>query len=89
MVVRKELKPISGSERAVLKNAKAVGTPDPNQIIEVTLVLRSKAEGAPISSAREMSSAPLKERKYLTRSEFASVSSIDPDDIAKIEEFRA
>jgi kumamolisin len=87
MVVRKELKPISGSERAVVKNAKAIGKPDPNQIIEVTLVLRSAAAGVPISSVKEVSSMPLKERKYLTRNEFASASKIDADDLVKIEEF--
>jgi kumamolisin len=87
MVIRKDLKPISGSERAVVKNAKAIGTPDPNEVVEVTLVLRSKGSKAKTLSIQETSAKPLTERKYLTRNEFASANSVDPDDLAKIEQF--
>ena len=87
MVVGKDLKPISGSERAPVKNAKSIGTPDPNEVVEVTVVLRSKGAGTQISSVRETSAQPLKERKYLSREEFASANALNPDDLAKIEEF--
>jgi kumamolisin len=87
MVVGKDLKPISGSERAPVKNAKTIGTPDPNEVVEVTVVLRSKGAGTQISSVRETSAQPLKERKYLSREEFASANALNPDDLAKIEEF--
>jgi len=83
----KNLKPISGSERSPVKNAKAVGTPDPNEVVEVTVVLRSKGEGKQTSSIREMSALPLKERKYLSREELATANALNPDDLAKIEEF--
>ncbi len=87
MVVGKDLKPISGSERALVKNAKSVGTPDPNEVVEVTVVLRSKGAGTQISSVREISAQPLKERRYLSREEFATANALNPDDLAKIEEF--
>ena len=87
MVVGKDLKPISGSERALVKNAKSIGTPDPNEVVEVTVVLRSKGAGTQISSVREISAQPLKERKYLSREEFATANALNPDDLAKIEEF--
>ena len=87
MVVGKDLKPISGSERALVKNAKSIGTPDPNEVVEVTVVLRSKGAGTQISSVREISAQPLKERRYLSREEFATANALNPDDLAKIEEF--
>jgi kumamolisin len=87
MVVSKDLKSIAGSERDLVKNAKAIGTPDPNEVVEVTVVLRSKGAGTQTSSIREMSTQPLKERKYLSREELATANALNPDDLAKIEEF--
>jgi len=87
MVISKDLKPISGSERYPVKNANEVGTPDPNEVVEVTVVLRSKGAGTQISSSREMSAQPLKERRYLSREEFATANALNPDDLAKIEDF--
>lgn len=87
MVVSKDLKPVSGSERAPLKNAKAVGTPDPDEVIEVTVVLRSKGPDIQASSVRALSTQPLKERRYLSREEFAAANAPNKDDFAKIEEF--
>ena len=87
MVISKYLKPISGSERYPVKNANEVGTPDPNEVVEVTVVLRSKGAGTQISSSREMSAQPLKERRYLSREEFATANALNPDDLAKIEDF--
>jgi len=87
MVVKKDHKPILGSERSPVKDAKIIGTPDPNGVVEVTVVLRSKGAGTQISSIREMSDQPLKERRYLSREEFSSANALDPDDLAKIEEF--
>jgi len=83
----KNLKPITGSERALVKNAKAIGTPDPNEVVEVTVVLRSKEAGTQISSVREISAQSLKERRYLSREELATANALNPDDLAKIEEF--
>lgn len=87
MVVSKDLKPISGSERSPVKNARAVGTPDPNEVVEVTVVLRSKGVGTQTSSIREINTQPLKERKYLSREELTAASALNQDDLAKIEEF--
>jgi kumamolisin len=87
MVISKNLKSLSGSERSPLKNAKEIGIADPNEIVEVTIVLRSKKPGAAAQSFRAISAKPLKERKYLSRDEFAETNAPDPADIAKIEEF--
>ena len=66
---------------------RTIGTPDPNEVVEVTVVLRSKGAGTQISSIREMSAQPLKERRYLSREEFATANALNPDDLAKIEDF--
>lgn len=87
MVVKKDLKPIPGSERVPVANAKEVGTPDPNEVVQVTVVLRSKGSEKQMASMREMSAKPLKERRYLSREELSAANAPDPDDIAKIEEF--
>lgn len=87
MVANKELKPIPGSERIPLKNAKEVGASDPNEVIEVTVVLRSKRSDALTTFIREMNAQPLKERRYLSREELADINAPDPDDIAKVEKF--
>lgn len=87
MVNSKDHKPIPGSERAPLANAKEVGPSDPNEVVEVTVVLRSKGSEKQLASTREMSAKPLKERRYLSREELAAANTPDPDDIAAIEEF--
>jgi kumamolisin len=87
MVESKDLKPVPGSERAPLASAKEVGPSDPNEVVEVTVVVRSKGSEAQMASTREMSAKPLKERRYLSREELAAASAPDPDDIAAIEQF--
>lgn len=87
METGKNLRPLPGSERAPLTNAKAVGTPDQNEVIEVTVVLRSKGSGTQIPSVREISTQSLKERRYLSRDELAAANAPSQEDIAKIEEF--
>ena len=86
-MVKKTLKAIAGSERASLKGAKKIGTTDPNEVIKVTVVLRSRQYGSMEPSIQEMSAKSLKGRKYLSREEFASANAPNSEDIAKIEEF--
>jgi len=87
MVVSKEFKPISGSERVPLRNAREIGTPDPNEVVQVTVVLRSKGSDAHAASIKEMSAQPLKERRYLSREELAAINAPAPDDVAKVKKF--
>ncbi|VVB63363.1 Pro-kumamolisin, activation domain [uncultured archaeon] len=87
MVIRKDLKPIPGSERELVKNAKAIGAANPEEVVEVTVALRSKGAATLSSSISEMSAQSLKERRYLSREELAAANALNPDDLAKIEEF--
>ena len=76
---------VPGSERAPLPGARAVGAADPNERIEVTVVLRRAADAAP---ARQAASArSLQERKYLTREELESAQGAAEQDIARVEAF--
>ena len=76
---------VPGSERAPLPGARAVGAADPNERIEVTVVLRRAADAAPTQQAA--SAGSLQERKYLTREELEAAHGADPEDIARVEAF--
>ena len=84
MATGKDLKSIAGSERVPLKNAKKIGVPDPNEVVEVTIVLRSKGFDEQIA---DIAAKPPKERRYMSRQELAAARAFDPDDLAKIEQF--
>lgn len=75
---------VPGSERTAPPNARLVGTPDPNERIEVTVMMRPRKGFA---SVKEMGALPPKKRKYLTHEEFAAAHGANPDDIEKVEEF--
>lgn len=78
--------PLAGSERAPMQGAQEAGPADPNQQIEVTLRLRSRAGKIPIVSAEEYSK-PIKERALLSRSDYEQRHGADPASISKVEAF--
>jgi kumamolisin len=67
---------LRGSERQQAPNSQTVGTPDPNSLIAVTVLMR-----------RRNSKLPDPASKTLTREEFARRFGADPADVAPIEEF--
>jgi kumamolisin len=68
---------IRGSERSPLPNSEPVGVPDPTERVEVTVVLRRKAE--PPSHVEEP----------IGRAEFARLYGARPEDIPPLEKFAA
>jgi len=79
---------IPGSERQPLKGAKAIGPARPDERIEVTVRLRSKA---PVVQALAADGAsgdthPAR-RQYLTREQFAAAHGADAQDIAAVAAF--
>jgi len=70
-----------------MTGAKLIGPADPREKIEVTLFLRrgSKPEAYPNVAA--LGSLPLKERRHLSREEFAKRHAAYPDDLAKVRRF--
>jgi len=77
---------VSGSERAVLHGARLVGPADPQERMEVTLILRPATSKALPSFERTDNLKP-HEKTHLTREEFAAKHGADPEDIAKIDAF--
>jgi kumamolisin len=79
--------PVPGSERAAVPDAQVIGAPDPNQRIEVTLVLRRRPSSEQLPPPEELGSRLPHERQYLTREELASRHGADPNDVAQVTEF--
>jgi len=77
---------IRGSERAKLPGARLVGPADPQERIEVTLVLKPIS---PLTLPPHDATGRLKphERTHLSREEFAARHGADPKDIARIDAF--
>jgi kumamolisin len=70
--------PLPGSERRLVPDARPIDTPDPNEIVQVTVMVRRKDAKLPA-----MTSAPL------SREEFAARYGADPADVRQVEEFAA
>jgi len=77
---------LAGSERAPLKGAREIGPANPNEIVDVTIRLRSRAGRKPIIDANEFKK-PIAERTILSRKEFEQLHGADPDSIARVEAF--
>jgi kumamolisin len=83
MAKRQDRVELKGSTRKPLPGGKDVGPADPNQEIEVSVLLRRKSKPA------AQTSTPLKQRKYLTREEFARQYGASAEDIQKVRAFAA
>jgi len=79
--------PIPGSERTAIPGARAVGAPDPNERIEVTVVVRPRPSSRGLASVKEIGTRMPRERQYLSHKEFESAHGAAPDDLAKVEQF--
>ena len=77
---------LAGSERAPLKGAREIGPANPNEIVDVTIRLRSRAGRKPIADANEYKK-PIAKRSILSRKDFEQLYGADPDSIARVESF--
>jgi len=78
--------PLTGSERAPLEGARLIGPANPNEQVDVTIRLRSRAGKKPIVTA-DAFTKPIEKRTILSRKEFEQRHGADPADIAKVEAF--
>ena len=78
--------PLAGSERAPLEGAREIGPANPNEQVDVTIRLRSRAGKKPIVSA-DTFTKPIEPRTVLSRTEFEQLHGADPGSIARIEAF--
>lgn len=79
--------PLRGSEKSLLHGSSPIGPPDPNEKIQVTLLLRRPSAGE-ISQRMQQNTLRLpKDRQHYTREEFHSRFGASQDDISKVESF--
>jgi len=86
MPAKKRSFALRGSDRVPMKDAREVGPADPNEIVDVTIRLRSKAGEEPIVDGEDLK-RPLTERKVLTRKEFEDKHGADESSMRLVEEF--
>ena len=86
MSIPKKQVPLAGSERTPLEGAREVGPASPNEIVDVTIRLRSRSGKKPFVDASEFSK-PIENRKILSRQEFEKQHGADPASIALVESF--
>ncbi len=77
---------LAGSERAPLKGAREIGPANPNEMVDVTIRLRSRAEKKPIVNPDEFTK-PVEKRTILSRKDFEQRHGADPDSIRRVEAF--
>jgi len=86
MSTPKKTLPLAGSERAPLEGAREIGPANPNETVDVTIRLRSRAGKKPIVNSAEFTK-PIQERTILSRKEFEQRHGADPESIALVESF--
>jgi kumamolisin len=77
---------LDGSERTPLEGAREIGPANPNEMVDVTVQLRSKAGKRPIMDPEEYKK-PVRERKIFSRKEFEKRHGADAESMAKVEAF--
>ena len=87
MATRQDRVELKGSARAAFPSGQDVGPADPNQQIEVSVLLRRGSKPGDFPSADQMGSRLPRDRKYLTREEFAKQYGASPADIEKVRAF--
>ncbi len=78
---------LPGSERSARRGARAVGAPDPNEQIRISVILRPRKSMQSLTTARELTATPPHQRKYMTREQFAATYGANPGDVALVEAF--
>jgi len=78
--------PLAGSERAPLEGAREIGPANPNETVDITIRLRSRAGKKPILNSEEFTK-PIEKRTILSRKEFEQRHGADPESIVRIESF--
>ncbi|HEX4002677.1 MAG TPA: S53 family peptidase [Candidatus Acidoferrales bacterium] len=87
MAKRQNRVELKGSARASFSGAHDAGPADPNQQMEVTVFLRRGSKPGAFPPDPQMSTRPPRERKYLTREEFASQHGASAADFEKVRAF--
>src|ERR1700757_953315 len=87
MASRQDRVELKGSARAAFPSGQDAGPADPNQQIEVSVLLRRGSKPGDFPAVDQMGSQLPGDRKYLTREEFAKQYGSSPADIEKVRAF--
>ena len=87
MAAHKNRIPLPGSERSARSGSRVVGAPDPNELIQISVLLRPRTPLESLTSTKELGAGTPQERRYLSREQFAATYGADPKDVALIEAF--
>lgn len=79
--------PLAGSERSLLSGSSLIGSPEPNEQIEVTVLVRRMSSQEITDRVEQNSRQFPSNRRHLTREEFSSKYGCSTEDLAKIEAF--
>src|ERR1019366_6189702 len=79
-------KTVAGSERAPLQGARLTGPANPQERIDVILLLRAATSEA-LSSPQRTDNAKPHEKVHLSHTEYEAQHGADPEDVAKIGAF--
>lgn len=77
---------LTGSERAPLRGAREIGPANPNEKVEVTIRLRSRAGKKPAVAA-DAYRQPLSQRRIMSREEYERSHGADPASVSHVETF--
>jgi kumamolisin len=86
MTANKPQVAVTGSERAPMRGATAVGPSTPDERLEVTVRLRPRTPLQSLKAAEVAKESPHK-RRYLSHDEWAATYGATPEDIAKVQAF--
>src|SRR5262245_49965480 len=79
---------LPGSDRTLIPGSQAIGSVNPDDTIEVTIRLRSRASEGDLDAAlNKLGSTPPAERTYMTPEQFAERYGADPVAMAKVQQF--
>jgi kumamolisin len=87
MAKRQDRVALKGSKRAALPGGQDIGPADPNEQIEVSVFLRRGSLPSKFPSIAEIGAQPPRQRKYLTREEFAKQHGASTADLEKVRAF--
>ncbi|MBV9644648.1 MAG: S8/S53 family peptidase [Verrucomicrobia bacterium] len=78
---------LEGSERQMRAGARRIALADQNEVLTVSVRVRRRPDAPPLPDLVALSLAPLGERKYLSREDFAKEYGASEKDLDAIEEF--
>jgi kumamolisin len=87
MMTQKPKVDLARSERAPVPGAREIGAADPNECMQVTVVVRHRSAPDALPDAAELGALLPADRQHMEREDFAAVHGASPDDLAKVRAF--